>query len=137
MQYPRKAYFVDNGFLTMLSDSFSPNYGRLCENAVFGELKRRSGPQTKIYYWRDEKSKEVDFVVKEGLKIQELMQVSWDISSFATAEREIKNLLRAGKELNCNRLILISESKEAVEKIGGQKIVFIPLWKWLLEQKRP
>ncbi|MFH1510671.1 MAG: ATP-binding protein, partial [Candidatus Woesearchaeota archaeon] len=51
-------------------------------------------------------------------------------------EREIRSLLKAGKELKCNELIMITENHEAVENaqwrgIKGQ-IKYIPLWKWLL-----
>jgi predicted AAA+ superfamily ATPase len=39
MQYPRKVYFIDNGFLKYLS--LNPNKSRSLENLVAIELNRR------------------------------------------------------------------------------------------------
>ncbi len=132
LQYPRKVYFVDNGFINALSTKFSKNLGRLYENLVFNELKRRVDSDTGIFYWKDGRGKEVDFVIKEGLKIKKLIQVSYNLDSFETKQREMKNLLKASKELKCKELLIITEDYEKEEKIGGQKIIYQPLWKWLL-----
>lgn len=131
LQYPRKVYFIDNGFINCLSTKFSKDLGRLYENLVFRELKRKTRTDTEIYYWKDERGKEVDFVVKEGLKIKKLIQVCYDLTDFSTKNREIKNLLKASKELKCNDLIIISQDLEKEEKIKNQKIQFIPLWKFI------
>jgi uncharacterized protein len=52
-----------------------------------------------------------------------------------TKNREIRALIKAGKELRCKNLLIITEDKEGEEKIEwfGDKAViqFIPLWKWL------
>lgn len=45
------------------------------------------------------------------------------------------NILKAGKELRCNILLIITEDKDGKEKTEwfGDKatIKYIPLWKWL------
>jgi predicted AAA+ superfamily ATPase len=46
--------------------------------------------------------------------------------------------LKAGEELRCKNLLVITSNKEGEEEfewfgIKG-KVKFIPLWKWLLEQ---
>ncbi|RLI90980.1 MAG: ATP-binding protein, partial [Candidatus Altiarchaeales archaeon] len=74
---------------------------------------------------------EVDFVVKEGLKVKELIQVCYDLD-FNTKQRELKALVKASKELNCNSLLVITWDHEAEEEFRGKKIEFRPLWKWLL-----
>jgi len=130
---PKKAYVVDHGFCNFISFNISKNKGRLFENLVCVELLRRSRDERKeIYYWKDYQQKEVDFVVKEGLKVKQLIQVCYDISDLETKEREIKGLLKASKELRCKSLLVITDDYEAEEKIENKTIKFIPLWKWLL-----
>ncbi|MCG2809786.1 MAG: hypothetical protein L6275_05625, partial [Candidatus Portnoybacteria bacterium] len=74
-----------------------------------------------------------DFVVKKGNKIINLIQVSSNLDNIGTKEREINNLLKADKELNCNNLTIINKDIDSKEKIGGQTIKFTPLYKFLLE----
>ncbi|MEO0115208.1 MAG: ATP-binding protein [candidate division WOR-3 bacterium] len=133
LQYPRKVYFIDNGFITTLSLKFSKNLGRLYENVVFQELQRRF-KEDEIFYWRDEKQREVDFVIKKGLKPEMLLQVAYDVEDFETKRRETTALLRASNVLQCNRLIIITADYETEEKMKGKRIKFLPLWKWLLSE---
>ena len=132
LQYPRKIYFVDNGFINALSTKFSKDLGRLYENLVFGGLRRKSNFETEIFYWRGGNGKEVDFVIKESQKVKELIQVCYDIENYDTKKREINSLIRASKELKCDNLIIINQNIEREEKFKGKKIKFTPLWKWLL-----
>src|SRR3989344_429023 len=73
MQWPRKVYFIDTSFISQMSTKFSRNTGRIYENAVFLELKRRQANDTnlEIFYWRNIKQEEVDFVVKQGMKVKQ------------------------------------------------------------------
>ncbi|MBS3114961.1 ATP-binding protein [Candidatus Woesearchaeota archaeon] len=134
MQYPRKIYLIDNGFITALSSKFSKNLGRLYENLIFLELKRKlsSDPKQDAYYWRNQQKEEVDFVIKQGLKVKQLIQSCYEISDYDTKKREIRALVKASKELKCNNLLIITEDKEGEEKIEGKKIKYTPLWRWLL-----
>ena len=129
LQAPRKIYFVDSFLISRYSSKFSENLGRLMENIVFLELKRR---KKEIYYWKDYSQREVDFVVREGLKTKQLIQVCYDISDYETKEREIKALIKASKDLKCKDLLCITWDYEGEEKIDRKKIKFLPLWKWLL-----
>jgi len=134
LQYPRKVYFIDNGFINILSTRFSKNTGRIYENLVAVELLRRhSKEDAELYYWRDSRGKEVDFVVKHDLKIEQLIQVCYDIEHYDTRKREINALLKASEELKCKNLLIINDDYESEENIKGKKIKFIPLWKWLLK----
>ena len=114
----------------------SKDNGKLFENIVVIELLRRKFKNdkinTEVYYWKDHQQNEVDFVVKEGLKIKELIQVCYDIESENTKSREIKSLLKASIELKCNNLVIITNDKDGEERINGKKIKYISLWKWLL-----
>ncbi|OIO61667.1 AAA family ATPase [Candidatus Woesearchaeota archaeon CG1_02_33_12] len=134
MQYPRKNYFIDNIFLTNVSTKFSKDYGRLYENIVAIELKRRNKD---IHYWENSQHHEVDFVVKEGNNIKQLIQVCYNIDDFETKKREARALLKASNELKCKNLLIITENhekEEIMEWFGTKrKIKIIPIWKWLLE----
>lgn len=134
LQYPRKIYFIDNGFITALSSKFSKNLGRLYENLVFLELNRRLARSSKqeIFYWRNQQKEEVDFIINEGLKVKQLIQACYDITDYDTRKREVKALLKASNELKCNNLLVITEDKEGLEKVENKKIKYLPLWKWLI-----
>jgi predicted AAA+ superfamily ATPase len=133
----KKVYGVDTGLVNSVAFQVSENSGRLMENAVMIDLMRRKNyfkEFTEVYYWRDYTGKEVDFVLKRGTKIVELIQVCQNLTNIETKEREIRSLFLASEELNCNTLIIITADEDKVEKIEGKKIQFIPLWKWLLQK---
>jgi predicted AAA+ superfamily ATPase len=46
---------------------------------------------------------------------------------------EIKNSIRAAKELKVKQLIIITKDLEKKEKIQNIDVSFVPLWKWLLK----
>ena len=100
------------------------------ENLVFIELLRK---RQEVYFYVDAQGREVDFVIKKGLKVNQLIQVCFNIEEAKTKEREIKSLLKASQELKCKNLLVITSDFEGEEKEKGKKIRFIPLWKWLLE----
>lgn len=129
LQYPMKIYCIDTGLINVSSFKFSRNLGKLYENIVAVELKRRNKD---IYYWKDYQHREVDFVIKEGLKVIQLVQVCFDIEDIQTQKREIGALLKASKELSCGDLFIITEEVEKQKNYQGVKINYIPLWKWLL-----
>jgi predicted AAA+ superfamily ATPase len=134
MQYPKKVYFIDNAFINSISTKFASNFGRLYENTVAVELKRRS---KECYYWKNLEKEEVDFVIKNNGKIDKLIQVSYDISDQDTKKREIRALLKASKALKCKNLLIINKDYYGEEDLGWfgikRKVKFIPLWKWLLQ----
>ena len=90
-----------------------------------------------FYYWKNQQQEEVDFVIKRGIKTEQLIQTCFDIKKIETKEREIRALLKASKELKCGNLVMITEDYESEEEMEWfgikEKIKFIPLWKWLLE----
>ena len=134
----KKIYCIDNGLIHAKAFKLSYDMGRLYENLVAIELKKlEMNGSANIYYWKSKAHEEVDFVVKSGLKVNQLIQVCYDTDEIKTKEREIKALIKAGLEFNCKNLLIITADYEAEEKVswfGNKgKIKFIPLWKWLLE----
>jgi hypothetical protein len=133
----KKIYCIDNGIVTAKAFRLSPDIGRLFENAVATELKRAEAEGlAEIYYWKSLSHEEVDFVVKRGTAITHLIQVCYEVGSEKTKRREIRSLIHASKELGCRNLIVITggyEAEEDAEWFGTRrKILFVPLWKWLL-----
>lgn len=124
-----KVYFIDNGILNI---NGIDDKGRLLENLIFLELIRREGD---VSYYQNVLHEEVDFVLKKGKKVKELIQVCYDFENFATKDRELRILIKASEEFKCNNLTLISMDKEGEEIYKNKKIKFIPAWKFCLGGK--
>lgn len=130
---PRKCYCIDLGFIQTLSIKHMDNYGRLFENLVAIELMRRkSYDDFELYYWQDYQKHEVDFVIKRGLKVEQLIQVCYAIENPDTKKREVRALLKASEELRCKNLLILTNDYEAEENLDRKTIRYLPLWKWIL-----
>lgn len=118
----RKVYCADNGLRNAVSFSFSKDEGRLAENLVFLELKRRG---EEPYYWKN--STEVDFVFSDDQNLLTAMNVSY---TDTLAEREAKALLEFATEFGTKvkDLFMLTKDTEKVE----DGIRYVPLWKWML-----
>ncbi len=132
--YPKKLYCIDNGLINATSFKFSEDLGRLAENLVFLELMRKQNvnPELEVYYWKTS-DREVDFVVKEGLKVKGLIQVCWNVADSKTKKRELGSLLDAIGEFKLKEGLILTDNYESEEFVDGKRIVYKPLWKWLLE----
>ena len=131
---PRKVYAVDNGFISAKAIQHSPDKGKLMENLVFTELiKRGAKPNKDLFYYKTRNDREVDFVVKNGTDVTELIQVCYESINPDVEQRETKSLVEASNELKVKKLTVLTwDEKRAVEK-DGMTIHFKPLWEWLLE----
>lgn len=125
----KKVYVCDTGFFNNVGFKFSGDIGRVYENVVFVELKRRCD---EIYYWKNKF--ECDFLIKEGMKIKEAIQVCYEFNE-ENREREISGLLEAINQFKLKEGLLITENEEREETVEGKKINYVPLWKWLLRNK--
>ncbi|MBI2044567.1 ATP-binding protein [Candidatus Pacearchaeota archaeon] len=120
-----KIYCIDNGLRNAVSFKFSKDEGKLAENIVFLNLREKG---KEIYYWASSKE-EVDFIVKNKDNSLSAINVSY---TNEIDERETKALLKFRKNFKkAKEMIVIT--KDAEKKQQGIK--FIPLWKWLLEDK--
>lgn len=110
---PKKVYVVDNGFVQSTAFNLSENLGRLLENQVFVELLRRGYiPGQTLFYYRTRNDKEVDFVTRKGAKVEQLIQVCYDMTSEKTRKRELDALVEAAEELHCDNLLVITNSEQ-------------------------
>lgn len=129
---PSKIYSVDSALSNVIAFKFSENIGHIYENIVFIELQRRN---KEVFYWKSKRGREVDFVIKSGLKIDEAIQVCFSFTDKKTRDRELESLLSAKNELNVDNLVMITEDEKGEEVIDGATVRIIPLWKWLLQSE--
>ncbi len=127
-----KLYLSDISFFKLIETT--ADSGRVMENMVFLELFRRKKPLMEIFYWKNQQQEEVDFVVKEKKSVQ-LIQVCTDISNPDTKKRELRALHKASDQLRCSDLLIITPDYEGQENLEEKKVVYIPLWKWLMNLK--
>lgn len=121
---PKKVYVVDNGFVQSTAFNLSENLGRLLENQVFVELLRRGYiPGQTLFYYRTRNDKEIDFVTRKGAKVEQLIQVCYDMTSEKTRKRELDALVEAADELHCDNLLVITNSQE--EKIEWKRTAIL------------
>lgn len=128
-----KIYSVDNAFVSLISEE---DKGKKLENIVFVELLRRGYQTNRSLFYYSTRTGEVDFLLKEKGRKQALIQSCYDVTDYITKEREVNSLLRAAVELKCSDLKVITYDYDKIELHDGRKIVFIPAWKWLLNQQK-
>ncbi len=125
---PRKVYSIDTGLRNVMGFRFSEDTGRLMENIVLIELKRR---EYEVFYWRNSQQKEVDFVViSENSKTG--IQVCRTLEDHNTMKREISSLIYAKEKIGLDKLLIITEDEEGKERVKNTEINILPIWKWLL-----
>lgn len=124
---PRKVYVVDNGFVAAKAFALSSNLGYLLENQVFIELIRRGYATEKtLFYYRSRNDKEIDFVMRKGTSVEQLVQVCYDMSNPRTEKRETDNLVEGAGELRCDKLVIVTNDEERTIEKDGYKISVIP-----------
>jgi hypothetical protein len=124
----KKVYVIDNGLRNNVSFFFSEDEGRLLENLVFIELKRKG---KEIFYFRGRK--ECDFMIRKGSKITEAIQVSLSLQGGVNEEREVGGILEALENFKLKTGIILTKHQEGTIRRNNFTIKLIPVWKWLLE----
>ncbi len=124
---PKKVYLIDTGLAINLGFRFSKDLGRLLENLVLIELKRR---KKEVYYFIG--NHECDFVLKEGLVVKEAIQVCYELTK-DNKDREINALLEALEKFKLKKGLILTYDQEDSLVIGKKKIMVVPVWKWLLQ----
>jgi hypothetical protein len=114
----------------------SKNLSKKLENLVFLELiKSGLKPNRTLFYYRTKNNLEVDFLVKEQLSINKLIQVSHSIDNLEARERESRALVTASRELKVNQLQIITWKEEDQIKVDGYNINVIPVEKYLASRE--
>ena len=127
IQSNKKCYIIDSALIRTTGFRVSEDRGRLLENVVFLHLKM----QMKEIYFHKEK-KECDFVVREGNRILQAIQVTTSLSAPEVKKREIDGLMEAMRTYDLKEGIILTEGEEDTIKIEDFVISVMPIWKWLL-----
>ncbi len=128
----RKCYVVDNGYVLARAFELSSNLGRLLENMVFLELLKQGYDlkRHELFYYRSRNDREVDFVCRKGVSIEQLIQVSYDISSPKARKRELDSLIECAEELKVKKLLIITWNQDEVLEKNGYTIEVISVKYW-------
>jgi hypothetical protein len=124
LRNPAKIYLVDTGIARRAT---SADAGRLLENIVFLELRRRGA---EIFYF--EEKRECDFIIKNNNTNFSAYQVVWELNE-ENESREINGLIEACGSLGIKKGIILTSDEEGKRKKGNVEIEIIPVWKWLLK----
>lgn len=128
LRNPKKVYAIDNALVRRLGFHFSGDEGRLLENLVFLDLRRRGD---ELFYHNSSRA-ECDFVVRDGSKVVQAVQVCYRMDFSETRDREIGGLIDALVTYNLSNGFIVTSSAEEDILIGDKTIHVVPAWKWLL-----
>ncbi len=124
----KKIYGIDTGLAVSVGFSFSQNLGKLMENVVYLQLRRK---QQDIYYYKTAQDYEVDFFLP---KENAFIQVSQYFDSPETQERELRAITAAVREQKevTSHLVVTESDKQTLNR-EGLHIQVVPLYEWLLK----
>lgn len=123
---PKKVYTIDPALSNRLGFNFSENKGRILENIIYLELRRRG---KEVFYYAGKN--ECDFLIKEGLQIVEAIQVCYILDQ-SNIERELKGLEEAMQRYDIKKGSIIVYTTELNVPIRNTEIEVTEAWHWLL-----
>lgn len=130
--YQKKNYFIDAALAKSIGFRISEDRGRMLENLVFLELKRKG---FEVYFHKE--NSECDFIIKQGHEIVEVIQVTERMDYEKTKKREVAGLVEAMQNFRLTKGFILTENEEGhfTETVAAQsyQIHIVPLWKWLLK----
>lgn len=126
-----KLYAIDVALMNKRENAFAgDNLGWRLETIVLSHLIRRCHFEGWDVYYLKDRSGECDFVVCDGNRVLQCIQVSYDISNEKTRKREINGLLLAHRQTKCKNLLLLTDHEYAEEEINGVHITILPVYEW-------
>lgn len=120
----KKIYCIDNGLINAVTFKFSHNYGKLFENLVYTELKKKQLGE--IFYHHD--IYECDFIIHDERPVQAI-QVCYKLDS-ENQKREVNGLKSAMEKFNIAQGFIITYDDEI--KIENH-IHAIPFWRFFAD----
>jgi len=124
----KKIYALDTGLANTVSFRFSHDLGGMLENCVFLHLKQM---YDEVYYFKTRNHREVDFLVKSGQKVSNLIQVCADMTDDKTKVREVRALSEAMEELELQESTILTASEHDEIKSEGKTIRVMPVYEWV------
>ncbi len=129
-----KLYAVDVALMNKRENAFAgENLGWRLETIVLLHLVRKCNYEGWDVYYLKDRSGECDFVVCDGNRVVQCIQVSYDISNEKTRKREINGLLLAHKQTKCKNLLLLTDHEYEEKEIDGVTVTIKPVYEWTLQ----
>ena len=127
---PKKIYVIDPGLRRIAARSVTDDLGKIAENIVYLELRRRGHD---IYYFQAKG--EVDFVLVEGYRPLQAVQVCYsDMMDAPTFEREVGSLLEALVALDLSEGTILTLNRHETLQEGKKTLRLIPLFEFLTQE---
>lgn len=104
---PKKLYAIDPGLIRALTLDYENDLGKLFENVVYLDLRRRG---YKINYYLTSERYEIDFITQTARGQKKLFQVAWNIEDEKTQAREQRALQAGMRELGIDGEIITLDS---------------------------
>jgi predicted AAA+ superfamily ATPase len=131
---PKKIYCIDHALVTSISSGILVNSGHLLENLVFTTLRRR---YSKIFYYKTNTGREVDFIVTKNGQSQLLVQVCESLVDQQTQKRETRALIEAMDEQGISRGTIVTKNEDDQIETKNGLIEVVPAWRFLLNDDQP
>lgn len=122
---PRKIYCVDTGMVSVISQSFSKDYGHRLENLVFLHLRRKT---KRIYYYKGKGECDFVAVFEQGKKT--LTQVCSELNDF-NLDREINGMFEALDDLSETQGTIVTLAQTDIFTKDNKTINVLPLHEYL------
>ena len=118
---PKKVYCIDTGMIQSVTLSLNADMGRMLENAVFIELRRR----TKNIWYYSESSFECDFLYGHDSVPENAVQVCYELTS-ENREREVRGLVETCRKFPGVKPLIITFNQKDKISYDGMIIEAIP-----------
>ena len=118
---PKKVYCIDTGMIQSVTLSSNADMGRMLENAVFIELRRR----TKNIWYYSKSSFECDFLYGHDSVPENAVQVCYELTS-ENREREVRGLVETCRKFPGVKPLIVTFNQKDKISYDGMIIETIP-----------
>lgn len=118
---PKKVYCIDTGMIQNVTLSINADMGRVFENAVFIELRRR----TKNIWYYSEAAFECDFLYGRDVVPENAVQVCYELTS-ENKEREVRGLVETCKKFPGVKPLIVTFNQNDKISYGGMIVEAVP-----------
>ncbi len=122
---PRKVYAIDNGLICANTLSFTKDSGRILENLVHLQLRKKNSP---VFYFKEKN--ECDFVIFENRKCKAVIQVCQELNN-DNKGREIDGLKEAMNFFGLKEGFIITRFQDDNLSVDGFNINIVSLRNFL------
>lgn len=118
---PKKVYCIDTGMIQNVTLSINADMGRVFENAVFIELRRR----TKNIWYYSEAAFECDFLYGRDVVPENAVQVCYELTG-ENKEREVRGLVETCKKFPGVKPLIVTFNQNDKISYGGMIVEAVP-----------